>query len=101
MATPQPLTITHNAARNRFEASVDGALARLEYRVDDGVMNIHHTEVPAQFAGRGIAGQLMQAAIDHARANSLRVLGTCSYAQAWMQRHPRALAVGGSGVSTG
>ncbi|MEO6928876.1 MAG: GNAT family N-acetyltransferase [Casimicrobiaceae bacterium] len=100
MSTGETITITHNAARNRFEASIDGALARLEYRVDDGVMNIHHTEVPAQFAGRGVAGQLMQAAIDHARANSLRVLATCSYAQAWMQRHPQALEVRVPGAST-
>ncbi len=91
MSASAAVDVVHNAPQHRFEATLDGALARLEYRVQDGVMTIYHTEVPPAFAGRGIAGALMQAAIDHARAATLRVAPACSYAQSWMQRNPQSL----------
>lgn len=85
------IEIVHDVPRSRFTASVDGLLSRLEYRLTNGVMDIHHTEVPVELGGRGIGGKLVEAAIAHARANDLRVTASCTYARAWMQRHPQSL----------
>ncbi|HEX7769455.1 MAG TPA: GNAT family N-acetyltransferase, partial [Dokdonella sp.] len=54
----------------------------------DGIMVIDHTEVPPAVGGRGIAGQLVRAAFETARRAGWRVHPACSYAAAWIQRHP-------------
>jgi hypothetical protein len=82
------VSITHDAAAGRFQATIDGLPARLDYRLDGAVMLIHHTEVPARLEGRGIAAALTAAAFEHARREGLRVAPLCSYARAWARRHP-------------
>lgn len=82
------LTVTHNTAASRFEATVEGQLCRADYRLQDGVMRMVHTEVPYRLEGRGIAGRIVAAALDHARANGLKVAPACSFVRAYMRRHP-------------
>ena len=80
--------VRHEAAAARFSTEVDGQQAYVEYEQGDGVMAITHTIVPAAIGGRGIAGTLVKAALDHARAAGLKVDAQCSYADAWMRKHP-------------
>jgi predicted GNAT family acetyltransferase len=87
-AAKSVVDVRHNAAASRFEAMVDGLLCRAEYRLVDGVMRIHHTEVPEALEGRGIAAQLVRAAIAHAEAHGLKVEPRCGYVRAYMRRHP-------------
>ena len=82
------LQIEHLPARGRFQAVVDGQTCVADYQLADGVMAITHTEVAPQLEGRGIAAALVQAVLDHARANGLKVRPLCSYARAYMRRHP-------------
>ena len=86
-----PLTVTHNAAAFRFEGVLQGAptpeLAVCSYRRIGDVLVLHHTEVPRVLQGQGLAGELVRAALDWARAQGLRVRPTCSYVAAYMQRH--------------
>jgi predicted GNAT family acetyltransferase len=82
------VAVRHNEAARRFEADVDGGLARADYRMQGDVMGIVHTEVPMAAEGRGIAGQVVRAALAHAREKGLRVAPMCSYVRAYMQRHP-------------
>lgn len=83
-----PLTIVHNMDKHRFESALDDKLARADYRMANGEMRIHHTEVPAAFEGRGIAAALVRAAIGYARENDLRVVPACPYVRAYMVKHP-------------
>ena len=85
--------VRHNKTAHRFEVAVDGALARADYRIDGGVMQMFHTEVPVAFEGRGIAASLVRAAIAYARENGLRILPACSYVRVYMRRHPEAQSV--------
>ena len=82
------LQIRHDAAAARFEAAVDGGVAECVYRLDHGLMNIVHTEVPPHSEGRGIAAALVHAALAHARAQGWRVRPSCSYVHSYMRRHP-------------
>ncbi|TCT20432.1 GNAT family N-acetyltransferase [Thermomonas haemolytica] len=83
-------TIQHDPAHQRFSTEVDGHPARVDYTFDPtgAVMAITHTIVPPEIGGRGIAGALVQAALEHARAQGWKVDPQCSYADAWMRRHP-------------
>lgn len=82
------LVIEHLAGRQRFQAIVEGEVCVADYRLHGGVMAIVHTEVAPRLNGRGIAGALVQAALDHAQAEGLKVNPACSYAAAYMRRHP-------------
>lgn len=80
--------IAHDPASHRFTTDVDGELGYLEYERAGEVMVITHTIVPPAIGGRGIAARLVQAALAHAREAGLKVDPRCSYADAWMRRHP-------------
>lgn len=81
--------IAHEQTRRRFTTEVDGQTGYLEYERAGDVMVITHTIVPPAIGGRGIAGRLVQAALAHARDTGLKVDPQCSYADAWMRRHPQ------------
>ena len=81
-------TVTHDPAARRFATKVDGVEAHLEYLRHGDVITITHTIVPEVIGGRGIAGALVKAAMDHARAEGLKVNPVCSYSAAWMAKHP-------------
>ena len=74
-------------------------IARADYRLNDRVLQLFHTEVPNTLRHRGIAGMLVAAALDHARKNGLAVLPQCSYARNYMRRHPESAALLPEGVT--
>jgi predicted GNAT family acetyltransferase len=82
------LAIGHDADGARFTARVEGQEAELDYRLEGEVLTILHTGVPPAIEGRGIAGALVQAAFDHARAQGMKVRTACAYSQAWLGKHP-------------
>ena len=80
--------VQHDAARHRFETVADGVTGYVEYSLGEGTLSIDHTIVPSEIGGRGIAGALVKAALDHARAEGLKVNAACSYADAYISKHP-------------
>lgn len=73
---------------HRITTQEDGVEAFVEYELDGAVMTITHTIVPEAIGGRGIAGKLVGAAFERARAQGWKVRTQCSYAAAWAQKHP-------------
>jgi uncharacterized protein len=80
-------TINHDRAALRFTTEVDGHLARLDYTLSSKVMSITHTRVPPEIGGRGVAAELMRAALDAAKTEGWNVDPQCSYAVAYMRKH--------------
>jgi uncharacterized protein len=80
--------IEHDPEAQRFSTVVEGQQAVLDYRVSNRVMTITHTAVPPAIAGRGIAAELMHAAVQAASTAGWTVNPVCSYAAAYMRRHP-------------
>ncbi len=83
-----PLQISHDQASSRFTTQLDGHDAELVYRRQGRRLVIDHTGVPQAISGRGVAGQLVRAALDYARAEGLRVVPACSYSADYVRRHP-------------
>ncbi len=81
------IPIRHNPQAQRFEAQLPGGLAECSYRRQGDVLVLHHTEVPPALQGQGIAAAVVQAALDWARAEGLRVQPRCSYVASYMRRH--------------
>jgi predicted GNAT family acetyltransferase len=83
-------TISHDQDAKRFTTEADGQRAVLDYTLAGGVMTITHTRVPREIGGRGIAAELMRAALQFASERSLSVNPACSYAAAYMRRQSQA-----------
>ena len=80
--------IAHDRARGRFETWVEGQHCTLDYDLRDGTMIITHVIVPDAVGGRGIAAALTEAALESARAEHLRVVPQCPYAEHYVGKHP-------------
>ncbi len=85
---PPSLDLHHDPTRRRFSLRLDGHEAELLYTRDDGRMVIDHTGVPEAIGGRGVAAALVKGALDHARSQGWKVVPACSYAAAYVRRHP-------------
>ena len=89
MPEPTPaIDVSHNLDAHRFETTVDGAHGEAAYQRIGNTLHLVHTEVAPQLEGRGIAGALVEAMLDYAAANGLKVVPQCSYVRAWMRQHP-------------
>lgn len=82
------MNIQHDETGHVFSVLIDDAQASLRYELDAGIMTITHTNVPEALGGRGIGGELVRAALDTARRQGWKVVPACSFADAWMRRHP-------------
>jgi predicted GNAT family acetyltransferase len=82
------LQIIHDSHAHRLSVELEGQTALLDYELEGKVMSITHTRVPPPIGGRGVAAELMRSALELAAANGWTVKPVCSYAVAYMQRHP-------------
>jgi predicted GNAT family acetyltransferase len=82
------LQVSHNHSKNRFETWVGEHPSRLDYIRDGKNFVITHVGVHPELRGQGVAGRLVEVSLEYARENSLRVIPMCSYAAAYMRRHP-------------
>jgi predicted GNAT family acetyltransferase len=95
-ATPA-LEIRHDAALGRFVVTLGGRASVADYQRAGDTLQLVHTEVPRELRGRGIAAALVAAALTYAGDHGLTVVPLCSYARAYIRRHPetrRLLAPG-------
>jgi len=82
------LDVIQNPDENRFETLVDGYLSKLDYIQDGKNFVITHVGVHPELRGQGVAGRVVQVSLEYAKENSLRVIPMCSYAAAYIRRHP-------------
>jgi predicted GNAT family acetyltransferase len=80
--------VTRNPTENRFETVIDGYLCKLDYIQDGKNFVITHVGVHPELRGQGIAGKIVEVSLEYARENDLRVVPMCSYAAAYIRRHP-------------
>ena len=63
--------VINNPHRQRFETTVDGHVAVLNYKQDGKCITFIHTEVPQELAGRGVGGALAKGGLQYAREQGL------------------------------
>jgi len=80
--------VTDNTARQRFELIEDGKLAFADYQQNGNTLILPHVEADPALRGKGTAGRLMTGLMDIVRERGLKVRPICSYAVAWLERHP-------------
>src|ERR1700743_1549555 len=84
----EQLNIINNEQRKEFQVELDGEMAWLEYRLNEGNIVLMHTEVPEKLGGRGIGSALAEFAFAYARTHHLPVKVYCPFVAAYVKRHP-------------
>ena len=85
----EKLEITHDPAKHTFEVWIDGQLSKLDYIQDGKNFVITHVGVYPEHRGQGVAGKIVEAGLQYAKQNDLRVIPMCSYAAAYIRRNPQ------------
>lgn len=81
-------TVRDNREASRYDLSVDGHIAFMEYERRPGMIVLMHTEVPPPLRGRGLGGRLAKSVLEAAKAEGLRVIAKCPFVRAYLEKHP-------------
>jgi uncharacterized protein len=84
---PDTSAVSHDPARGRFEIRTDAGTAVLAYDRRGDVLEMMHTEVPEALEGQGYGATLAEAALDFARRDGARVIPSCPFVAAFIERH--------------
>lgn len=82
------MAVRDNAERRRFEMDVEGGMAFANYRADDSVLVVTHTEVPAALHGRGVGSRFVREMLDLIRASGRKVVPACGFVATFIRQHP-------------
>lgn len=82
------LKVINNKEQERFEIDLDGKTALIDYSEQSGVVAMTHTEVPAEFEGKGVGSQLVKGALEMVKSEGKRVRPLCAFVAGYIKRHP-------------
>jgi uncharacterized protein len=82
--------IRHEPDAQRFVLELAGGTGLIRYRELSGnVLDLEHTFVPPALRGGGVASQLTEHALRYARDHGYRVIASCPFVAAFIERHPQ------------
>jgi uncharacterized protein len=83
------MTVEHDRDSHRFTVEVSSGTAVLHYvPAGTGVLELYSTYVPPLDRGNGVASRLVEAAVEYARHEGLRIIPSCWYVAQWIHQHP-------------
>ncbi len=87
------LAIVQNTDKRRFETTVNGITAFVEYNLFNNGINYTHTEVPGELEGKGIGSALAKHVLEYAKENHLKVMPLCPFIKKYIDRHPEYASI--------
>ena len=88
MKEEQTMKYVHEPNRIYGTDETGKVVAEISFpRTAPGVYTIEHTIVDSSLQGQGVAGELVQAAVEEIKSQCGEVRATCSYAAKWLQKH--------------
>lgn len=79
------ITISHQPEQQRFVLTQDNAEAVLDYTLNGNSINFHHTFVPPEFRGKGLAEKLVRHGLAWATEKHYQLHASCSYVQRFLR----------------
>jgi len=82
--------LSHEPDARRYTLVIDGQLAAVaDYSISGDSISFHHTFTQPNLRGRGLAGEVVEFAIDDVEKNSTRrIVPMCWYVADWFESHP-------------
>lgn len=71
----------------RFELTVDGYSAFIDYTASENIIKLIHTESPDELAGRGVATALIEKTLQYLKENNIELLPLCPLVFAYIKKH--------------
>ncbi len=81
------IEVKHDKENESFVADVEGHKAYLSYNIINDKIDFSSTFTPPELRGNGIAKIIVEYAFNYAKANKLKVIPTCSYVRAFVERN--------------
>ena len=81
------MTPQHEPDQQRFTLPTK-PVSVLDYTLSGGRVVFTHTGVPPAYQGQGLAARLVEAGLQWAQGQGLKVVPACSYVHVYIQRHP-------------
>ena len=82
------LEVVKNEETKRFELTVDGYIAFIDYKQDNHIIKLIHTEVPEELGGRGVAAALVEKTLVYLEEHEHSLFPYCPYVYAYIKKHP-------------
>ena len=80
--------VTDNPARSRYELHIDGELVGVaDYRLENGVVVIPHTEIQRDRRGQGWGAVLVRGMLDDVRAQRRTVVARCWFVADFIEQN--------------
>ncbi len=83
------IEVKQEKENERFIAEIEGHKAYLSYNVYDDKIDLSYAYTPPELRGKGIAKIVVEYAFNYAKDNNLKVIPTCSYVHAFVERNDK------------
>jgi len=92
MSTDEQPSIVDNPDAGRYEILIGDEVAGfVQYTRRGTALSLTHTEVRAEFEGRGLGSRLARGVLDMIRADGGEVLPSCPFIRHYIEGHPEYL----------
>ena len=82
------LPLINNEVASRFEMTVDGYIAYIEYEIRDRMMALVHTISPKEVGGRGVATALIEKVLQYFKERNEQFIPECPMIIGYIKKHP-------------
>ena len=79
--------VIHEKENDRFVIYSGGNEVYVGYTPGEKVLNLNHTYTHPELRGKGLAAQVVRAALEYAKENDLKIIPGCSYVQSFLAKH--------------
>lgn len=82
------LNVTDYPGKKRYEATVEGSRAFVEYIKAKDKIYLTHTEVPTVLEGKGIGSSLVLKVLEDVERKDLTLVPLCPFVAMYLKKHP-------------
>ena len=79
--------VIHEKENERFIIYIEGNEVYVEYTMAGNEINLYHTFTDTALRGKGLAAQVVRAALEVAKESKMKVIPTCSYVRAFIAKN--------------
>ena len=82
------IEVKNNEEKQQFAADFNGKKAFINYKKQDGILNLTHTEVPPEFEGKGVGTRLVKQTLEQIKAEGTKIIPSCPFIANYIDRNP-------------